>query len=152
TGSAWKTTLTLGDGKYSTSGPKQGYIYVCHVASGGGGAEGTPTWINGSTWTPSEKVAVSGSVSWPNATYSMSISSGMRLITSNGLPTDHTTGVFPIAQSDPAHQFDANPNSIKAQSNSFSLPVSPTFLSSPDCIFGQVGIMNDGVPIFDGFD
>ncbi|HUO50093.1 MAG TPA: YHYH protein [Candidatus Paceibacterota bacterium] len=152
TGHVWSTTLPLGDGKYTTSGPKKGYIYVCHVAQGGGGAQGNPTWIHGSTWNPSEKVFVQGSVSWPNATYSMAISGSTRIIKSNGLPTDHTSGIFPIQTSDPAHQFDANPNSIKAQSYSFSFPVSPTTLAQPDCIYGQVGIMNDGVPLFDGFD
>ena len=76
----------------------------------------------------------------------------MRVITSNGLPTDHSTGVFPIQSSDPAYQFDANPNSIKAQNYSFSLPLSPTMSATPNCIYGQVGIMNDGVPLFDGFD
>ena len=152
TGSAWLTTLPLGDYKYTTSGPKQGYIYVCHVASGGGGAQGNPTWISGSAWYPGQKVAVSGSVSWPSASYSTSVSSLTRTIISNGEPTDHNTGTFPITQSDPAHQFDANPNRIKAQNYSFSLPASPTLASSPSCIYGQVGIMNDGVPLFDGFD
>lgn len=152
TSSAWKSALPLGDGMYMLGGAKQGYIYICHVAQGGGGAQGKATWISGTTWYPDQKVAVSGSVSWPSATYSMSVSGGTRLISGNGLPTDHNTGVFPIQRSDPAYQFDANPNSIKAQNYSFSLPASPIFLTTPNCIYGQVGIMNDGVALFDGFD
>ncbi len=151
-GSAWLSTLPLGDGKYTTFGAKKGYIYVCNVAQGGGGAEGTPSWIHGSTWTPSEKVAVEGAVSWPNAVYSMKVSGSTRLITGNGLPTDHATGIFPIQSSDPAYQFDRNPNSIEAQNYSFSFPAYPSLSSSPNCIYGQVGIMNDGVALFDGFD
>ena len=151
-GAAWMTTLPLGDSDYVTSGPKKGYIYVCHVAQGGEGAEGTPTWINGSTWTPSGKVAVAGSVAWPNASYSMTLSGSSRIIKSNGEPTDHDTGTFPIASSDPAYQFDRNPNTIQPQNYDFTLPANPTALATPDCIYGQVGIMNDGVPLFDGFD
>jgi YHYH protein len=152
TGHAWLTVLPLGDGDYTTSGAKKGYIYVCHVAQGGGGAQGSPTWISGSNWYPDEKVAVQGALVWPSASYSMKLSGSTRLITSNGLPTDHPTGLFPIQASDPAHAFDANPNSIEAQNYSFSLPAYPTATETPGCIFGQVGIMNDGVPLFDGFD
>ena len=150
-GSPWQTSLPLGDGRYTTSAAKKGYIYLCHVGSGGG-ALGNPSWIHGSSWTPSEKVAVQGSVSWPDASYKMSVSGDQRNISSNGLPTDHPTGVFPIAASDPAHAFDQNPNSISAQSFSFSLPASPSINATPGCIYGQVGIMNDGVELFDGFD
>lgn len=151
-GSAWLTTLPLGDGKYVTTGPKQGYIYLCHLATNGRGAQGSATWIHGDTWNPAEKVAVQGAVAWPSAAYSMYVSGTTRKITANGLPTDHDSGTFPIQRSDPAYHFDANPNSIRAQQYSYSLPATPTELRSPDCIFGQVGIMKDGVPLFDGFD
>ncbi|HET8581052.1 MAG TPA: YHYH protein [Candidatus Paceibacterota bacterium] len=151
-GSAWQDTLPLGDGKYVTDAPKKGYIFVCHVAKGGEGAKGDPTWIHGTTCSPSEKVAVAGAVAWPAASYSMTIEGSTREIVANGLPTDHATGVFPIAASDPAHQFDANPNTITPQAYDFSLPAAPTALAAPGCIFGEVGIMNDGVALFDGFD
>jgi hypothetical protein len=82
----------------------------------------------------------------------MSISGASRLITTNDLPTDHTTGIFPIQASDPAYQIDKNPSSIVAQNISLSLPAYPTAASSPGCIYGQVGIMTDGVWLFDGFD
>ncbi|MDR3571667.1 MAG: YHYH protein [Candidatus Pacebacteria bacterium] len=152
TGSAWQTIVPLGDYEYSTSAPKKGYIYVCHVAQGGGGAQGNPTWISGNVWYPAQKIAVEGSVSWPNASYSMTVSGSERIIKSNDLPTDHNTGVFPIQSSDPAYQIDRNPNTIEAQNLTFTLPVHPTTLATPDCIYGQVGIMDDGVTLFDGFD
>lgn len=151
-GSELADSYPLGDGKYVTSSPKQGYIYLCHIATGGGGAEGNASWIHGSSWSPSEKVAVEGNVSWPDASYAMTVSGATRSITGNGLPTDHASGVFPIQKSDPAYQFDANPNSIKAQAYDFSLPAYPAAALAPDCIFGEVGIMNDGVALFDGFD
>ncbi len=150
-GSDWVSTVPLGDGKYVTAAPKKGYIYLCHVGSGGG-AQGNPSWIHGSSWTPGEKVSVSGSVSWPQASYSMKISGSNRLITFNDLPINHTTGVFPIQSTDPAYQYDRNPNSISAQNLSFTFPVSPMIQSNPQCIYGEVGVMNDGVMLFDGFD
>ncbi len=61
------TTLPLGDGDYVTAAPKKGYIYLCNVVDGGQGAQAVGSWIHGSIWTPSEKIAVEGSVSWPNA-------------------------------------------------------------------------------------
>ncbi|HVW82540.1 MAG TPA: YHYH protein [Candidatus Paceibacterota bacterium] len=151
-GSAWLSALPLGDYQYSTSGPAAGKVYLCHIATGGGGAKGSASWISGEEWYPAEKVAVEGAASWPDASYHMSISGSTRTITSNGEPTDHATGIFPIRKSDPAYQFDANPNTITPQSYDFSFPAYPSFASSPQCIFGEVGIMNDGVPLFDGFD
>jgi hypothetical protein len=151
-GSAWLTTLPLGDGKYVTDSPKKGYVYICHVAQGGAGAQINGPWIHGSTWTPSEKVHVQGAVSWPQATYTASISGSVRTIASNDLPTDHTTGSFPIAASDPAAQYDRNPNAIAPHSYSFTLPASPAALAAPDCIYGMVGILDNGVLLFDAFD
>lgn len=151
-GSPWESTLALGDYKYTTGSPQKGYIYVCHVVQGGSGAQGTATWISGDVWYPSEKVSVEGDVPWPSASFSSVVSGDMRILKGNDLPTDHDTGTFPIQSSDPAHQFDGNPNSIKAQSDDYTLPVTPIALSQPDCIYGQVGVMNDGVALFDGFD
>ncbi len=152
TGSAWLTTLPLGDNKYVTDQPKKGYIYVCHVQSGGQGARVNGPWIHGQTWNPSEKVHVQGSVNWPNATYVMKLTGSTRSISSNDLPTDQTTGIFPIQANDPAAQYDRNPGSITAHPYAFSLPAYPTALATPGCIYGEVGIMNNGVLLFDGFD
>jgi len=150
--------LPLGDYDYVTSSPKKGYVYVCNVMQGGQGAQVIGPWINAvtNTWNSNEQVHVGGSVSWPNAKVSITTSGSganeMRLIKSNDLPTVGTTGIFPVASTDSASQYDANPNSIEAQTLSFSLPANPTFASAPGCIYGEVGIMTNGVLLLDAFD
>jgi hypothetical protein len=144
--------LPLGDGKYTTSGPKKGYVYLCNVAQGGEGAETNGPWIGTSTWNSNEKIDVEGSVSWPQAYVHISVNGSTRTIASDDLPTIGTTGNFPIAQSDPAHQYDANPNSVETQTLSFSLPADPSIASTPGCIYGEVGVMTNGVLLLDAFD
>lgn len=145
--------VPLGDHKYVTAGAKKGYIYLCHAtinSNAGAGVDGP--WIGATTWNFKQKVQVSGSVSWPNASFSDLISGASRVITGNDLPLAHTTGVFPIQSSDAAYQYDRNPNSIKAQNLKYSLPASPTYSDTPYCMGGEVGIMLTGVPLFNGFD
>lgn len=147
-----KHALPVGDGKYLTHAAK-GYVYSCQTSFNGGGAQGATPWISGSTWDPSQKPAVQGSVSWPSASVSITTSGANRLITANGLPGDHVTGTFPISSSDPAYQYDRNPNSIKTQSYTYTLPKNPTLAASPSCVgMGAIGIAVDGVLIFNGFD
>ncbi len=67
------------------------------------------------------------------------------------LPTSHTTGTFPVASDDPAHQYDANPNSITAQSVSLSLAKSPKY-GAARCVGGEVGVMTTGVLLFNALD
>jgi hypothetical protein len=146
-------TLPLGDSKYVTNTPKVGYIYLCNARTGDdGGAQGTPTWITGTTWTPGDKPQVDGSVSWKNATFKNIISGVKRLITGNDLPLNHTTGTFPIDRNSTAGKFDQNPNSIKTQNLSYTLSVNPTYSDTPTCMGGEVGIMLSGVALFNGFD
>ena len=144
--------LPLGDGKYVTTGPKKGYIYLCNVMSGGGGSQVNGPWIGTSTWNSNAKTAVEGATSWPNASVSIAVNGSTRTITTNDLPTVGTTGNFPIQSSDPAHQYDANPNSVEVQNDAFSLPANPTAAASPSCIYGEVGVMTNGVLLLDGFD
>jgi YHYH protein len=144
--------LPLGDNKYTTNGPKKGFIYLCRVMKGNGGAQVSGNWITGTTWTTQGKPSVQGAISWPNATFSDKVSGSNRIISGNGLPVGMTTGTFPIASSDPAYQYDRNPNAIHPQTISLTLPVNPTVLTTPGCMGGEVGIMNNGVPIFNGFD
>jgi hypothetical protein len=148
-----KTALPLGDNRYSTTAPKVGYIYMCRVQAGGGGAAHVGPWINSSagTWDLTQKPTVDGKVSWPSPKITITDDGTTRTITSNGYPY-HTTGVYPIASTDDAYSYDRNPNSIKQQSYTFTLPVNPTLLSSPECVGGEVGIMLSGIPIFNGFD
>ena len=65
----------------------------------------------------------------------------------------HTTGTFPIAASDPAYAYDRNPNTITAQSVTWSLPEKPTKAAKPTCTsLGAIGVLNDGVLLFNALD
>ena len=145
--------LPLGDKKYVTDTPTKGYVYLCHANTdaSGGGAQNAGSWIHGSTWNIKEKISVQGSMYWKTAQFSNSIVGDTRTLSGNDLPS-HTTGVFPIASTDPAYQYDRNPNSIKAQSFSDALPVTPTYSDKPYCMGGEAGVMLTGVALFNGFD
>ncbi len=146
------SSLPLGDNKYSTTSPKKGYIYLCRVMNGGGGAQESGSWITGNTWNNDVKPHVEGAVSWPNATFRNKVTGSTRTLSGNGLPVGMTTGIFPISSTDPASQYDRNPNSIKAQTLNLTLPVNPQVSSTPNCMGGEVGVMLNGVPLFNGFD
>jgi len=146
--------LPVGDNKYTTDAPKQGSVYVCRAPIGGGGAMTRGPWfVNDNTeYDINKKVAVEGNVQW-DASYSMSIDGDTRVIETNDLPRDHTTGVFPIQPSDPAYQYDRNPNSISAQSLTYRLDATPSAEGrSPSCVGGESGVMTTGVALFDAFD
>ncbi|HEU0117843.1 MAG TPA: YHYH protein [Alphaproteobacteria bacterium] len=144
--------LPLGDNHYVLDGPKKGYIYLCHTMDGDrGGAQIAGNWIHGTTWNSFAKLSVLGEVNWPTAQFSNQLSGDTRDLVSNGLPS-HPTGIFPIQSSDPASQYDRNPNSIKLQSLHDSLPANPKYSETPNCMSGEVGIMLTGVPLFNGFD
>ena len=110
--------VPLGDGKVSTS-PRIGYVDSCQTHFGGiGGAQAVGPWINtaAGTWDSTAKPSVAGSVNWPNAAWSVKAVGTRRVVSSNDLPNGHTSGTFPVASSDPASNYDRNPNSIAAQS------------------------------------
>ncbi|MEK7571434.1 MAG: YHYH protein [Patescibacteria group bacterium] len=111
-------------------------------------------WINttANTWDATQKYTVDGAVSWEEAVWTVSTNGTTRMLSGNGLPTYHTTGIYPVASTDDAYQYDRNPNTIAAQTISLSLPTNPTLLSSPQCVSGEVGIMLSGVPLFNAFD
>ena len=146
--------LPVGDGRYQTSGPKVGYVYACaSYASSltGGGAFARGPWFtnNNTEYNVSQKISVQGSVSG-QPSFTKSVSGGTRTIRTNDLPS-HPTGTFPIASSDPAYQYDRNPNRISAQSFTFDLPAAPTY-GPAQCMGGQVGVMLDGVVLYNAFD
>ena len=146
--------IPLGDGHVSSS-PKAGYVDSCTTSFNGGGAQHAGPWLDSAagTWDSKTKIAVQGSVSWPSARYSVSTSGSSRIIAGNDLPTDHTTGTFPIAADDPARQYDGNPNAIAAQSIDWTLPLDPSAAATPNCIgLGPVGVLDDGVLLFDALD
>jgi hypothetical protein len=96
---------------------------------------------------------VLGSVDWPSASYQTSVDGTNRVITSNDIPSIDPTGIFPISRTDPAYQYDTNPNHIGAQTISLSVPLSPVVASSPACVgLGYIGIMNNGVLLYDALD
>jgi hypothetical protein len=147
-----ETRLPVGDGQVSTAGPARDVIYLCNAGGGGGGASAQGPWFNGDgTWDATKKSIVDGAVGWPTATFSEDVSGETRLLTGNGLPVGETTGTFPVASSDDVYAYDRNPNSIRTQSLSYSLPAEPA-KGSPRCIGGQVGVAKNGVPIFNGLD
>ncbi len=147
------TKLPLGDNKYSTSA-KKGYVYSCQTSFNGGGAFTQGPWINASTktWDLSKKATVDGNTSWPGAIWKATGSGATRSISSKDVPLGHGTGTFPISSKDDAYSYDRNPNSIKEQIISFTVPLTPAVLSSPQCVGGEVGIATTGVLIFNAFD
>lgn len=150
------TKLPIGTSHVSLTGPSVGGLYACDGGNAnGGGAEVAGPWLDESagTWNLKAKVAVLGELTWPMATYSEKVEGDQRVITSNGLPVDAITGVFPIDSSDPAYAYDRNPNSIAAHDVNISLPASPTKASAPTCLGkGSVGILKNGVVLFAPLD
>lgn len=148
--------VPVGDGKYETTGAKQGYVYACaayarNLAADAGGAGKRGPWFIGTTeYNINKKINVQGAVHW-NGVFTNTVSGGTRTITSNDLPLAHTTGIFPIKASDPAYVYDRNPNTITAQSFTYALSANPTY-GSPNCVGGQVGVMLSGVSMFSALD
>lgn len=94
-----------------------------------------------------------GTVRWPSAKFSVRVANDRRVITTDDLPIDHPTGVFPVASSDPAYAYDRNPNRIAAQSFIWSLPESPVAAAKPSCTSGgPIGVLADGVVLFNALD
>ena len=148
------TNLPLGDYHVSATTPAVGTIYSCSLNVGGGGAAVDGPWIRSNgTWDSTAKIAVQGSVAWPTANVSITESAGRRIISGNALPVGHSTGTFPIAATDPAYQYDHNPNSITTHPVSVSLPLDPAIAANPGCTSGgPIGYATNGVAIFNGFD
>jgi hypothetical protein len=145
--------LPVGDNQYTTAKAEKGKVYACNanfVPAGQAGAQTRGPWFIGTTqWNINKKAAVRGSVSWQQ-NISNKIENGKRVIITNDLP-DHKTGTFPVASSDPAYLYDRNPNTIKAQSLTYSLAAAPTY-GEPQCMGGEAGVMLTGVALFNGFD
>lgn len=148
------TELPLGDGKYSASA-KKGYVFSCQqsFSANAPGAFNAGDWITTSSWNPSLKPMVDGSVNWSNASFSLVLEGSKRIVKGNGLPVSAITGTYPIQSTDDAYQYDRNPNSVQVQTITFELPSNPTLASSPACTsMGMIGIATNGVAIFNAFD
>jgi hypothetical protein len=146
------TALPLGDGKISTS-PRVGYVYSCQTTFGNNGAPlGKTTWIAGSTWDQTIKPMVQGEVQWPNSRVTISVAGAERIVSANNLPS-HATGVFPIQRSDPAFQFDGNPNAIAEQVILLKLAASPQAAAVPSCVpQGMIGFTTSGAALYNALD
>ena len=145
--------IPLGDGYLSTS-PKVGYVDSCKTTFRNG-AEHAGSWIDSAagTWDIAAKIAVSGAVAWPAASYKVTVANGKRTILFDDLPVDHTTGVFPIAPTDPAYAYDRNPNHIAAHATTWALPVNPKAAQKPSCVgLGAIGVLKDGVYLYNALD
>ena len=147
------THLRLGDGKVAYDGPRRGYVYECSPRMGM--SPGLPgPWISGSYWDFTTKPTVDGEVNWTAARHSVRRAGSGRAISGNGLPF-HTTGVYPIAESDDAYQYDRNPNSIAEQTVNVVLPASPVRARRASCSSAAgavVGFMNTGAALFNALD
>lgn len=159
TGFSWKSTIDphaipLGDGHVSTT-PQVGVIKSCTISFRGGGAQHAGPWINqtASTWDATAKTAVQGTVSWPAVHYEATVAGSTRVLTTNDLPVNATTGIFPISRSDPAYQYDRNPNAIAVQNFTYNLPSNPQVAETPSCVgLGAIGILTNGILLFNGLD
>ncbi len=133
----------------------RGYLDSCTSSFRGGGARHAGSWLDtaAGTWNMTDKPAVQGSVSWPAADFAVSVSQQTRTITTNDLPEQQKTGLFPISPSDPAYQFDTNPNHIATDSVTIRLPADPTAAAAPSCTgLGPIGVLDDGVFLYNALD
>jgi hypothetical protein len=146
--------LPLGDGKVSTS-PRKGYVYSCQTnfPSNAPGAFRDGPWIDPETktWNPAEKIAVQGAVQHEDAGFTGRVAGDRQVLNGDGLPLT-PTGVFPVASSDPAYQYDRNPNTIRGYTLQVSLPAEPEPAAQPTCVGGTIGVSVLGAPIFSAFD
>ncbi|HKI87243.1 MAG TPA: YHYH protein, partial [Thermoanaerobaculia bacterium] len=144
--------LPLGDG-HVTDHPAVGNVYSCRTTFRGGGARHAGSWFHGDTWDPTEKPHVQGRVYWPEAAFTLTLDGSDLLFTGNSLPIKEPTGIFPIKPTDPAYQYDTNPNSIKAQHLELQIPADPVLAAQPSCLpMGMIGFTVSGVAFYSALD
>jgi len=144
--------VPLGDNKYVAGSAKKGYVLLCNTAKSNLGSQTLGPWIHGETWNYKQKIAVQGKNPWPSAVFNNNVYDAIRIITSHALPINHTTGTFPVASTDPARAYDANPNTISSHTLKMQVPINPVYNKIPFCMGGEVGILLTGVPLFNAFD
>jgi hypothetical protein len=137
----------------TVTAPTVGGLWTCQTQFSGGGAQIQGPWFSADgTWDATKKTTVDGDVAWPNAKLTVTKQGNELVLSTNDLPIDHTTGVFPVSPSDDAYQVDRNPNTIAAQSIVIRLPLHPKVAAAPSCVRGEVGILESGVALFDAVD
>lgn len=147
-------SLPLGDGNVTTS-PSQGDVYACQTRfnPNAPGARASGEWLNaaGGTWDPELKPFVDGAVTWPSE-INIYLEGATRIISGNGLP-NHETGVFPVARTDNAYQYDRNPNTIQENNILLRLDANPTLANTPTCVpMGMIGFALSGAAIYNALD
>ncbi|MEV7691435.1 YHYH protein [Streptomyces bungoensis] len=146
--------IPLGDDKVSTA-PQTGYVYSCQTSFRPGGARHDGPWMDATnkTWDSTSKVQVQGEHRWPDAEYDETVQGDSRVVTSKDLPTHQSTGTFPIQQSDPAYQYDTNPNAIASKTVNLTLPLNPSLADKAGCLsMGAIGILKNGVYLYNALD
>ena len=142
------TELPVGDDHVSRTAASVGDLFLCSTfPTDGGGSMTEGPWMNGSTWDLTEKVWVEGEVSWAAAEADVTVVGDERVLSGNLLPVGHTTGEFPIADDDPAAQYDQNPSGIVENDYEIRLPATPTANTTEQCVGGEVGFLLSGVVI-----
>lgn len=147
-----RTKIPLGSQKYTTEGPRQGYVFTCdpnmYRFPNVVGARVTGPWVGDTTYNALAKPSVQGSVSHSGAWYGFSIVNDKRVFNGNGLPPEGIpTGLFPVQPTDPAFTYDSNPNGYVEQKVSFALPSEPVLAAKPFCMYKEAGITLAGLPI-----
>jgi hypothetical protein len=144
--------LPLGDDKYVTAGPKTGYVFSCIADFNGGGAFAQGPWIDAEagTWDLGEKIHVQGRIAWESE-FSERVNGSDRELEGNGLPPQ-PSGEFPVSASDPAYEYDRNPNAISGYTLKAALPADPEKAKEASCVGGTIGVMKNGIPLFSAFD
>lgn len=150
--------LPVGDGKYVLDQARSGYVFVCPkyarvlTTAEPIGADVPGDWFSADHkwYDPSKKVHVAGNVHHEDAEYSETVGHA-HVITTNDIPRDHTTGVFPISPDDAAYKYDHNPNAIDEQNLTYVLPIAPTY-GTPQCVGHEVGVMSSGVVLYSALD
>lgn len=149
------TAIPLGDGKVSST-PKVGYEDSCRTSfSTRGGAVASVPWIDTATgtWNLDKKLQVEGHNTWSTASHSFTLEGSSRVLHTNDLPVNATTGNFPISPSTPAYQYDRNPNSVKSQTLTWTVPADPKAAATPTCTnMGPIGVALNGVVLFNALD
>jgi hypothetical protein len=146
------THLPLGDGKLSTTTPQKNFVYSCTIPSSTN-PPGKAPWINsdGLSWDSTAKVTVTGAVNWTSV-FAANVANGLINVSGNGLP-NHATGSFPISATDPAYQYDRNPNAIQSVAIGWGLPGNPQVAATPSCTsLGAIGVLLTGARIFNALD
>lgn len=143
--------LPLGDGKVSDA-PQRGYVYACSQPVSNLGAFRQGPWIRGDkSFDLTAKAVVDGSVSYASV-FNQTLETTALRLTGNGLPS-HPTGIYPIAATDDAYQFDRNPNRVRELTLDYRLPANPVIAARPSCLpGGAIGVMLSGAVLYNALD